>query len=218
MQVRPVNLPVKSTSVVSSEGYWDSTVARWQQAKRHAQGVAEASYACFATWELLRHFPVRKMNTTIAFYLWRTVLRVVCVHTLPIFQVVPIGLLSLYWFANGYDVPMCPDRFVGRFWEQRWASLVRFSRGMGPFLASDSSNGACYFLEFSVHQKLFRGSSWHINLAQFRRRYQNVALWVGKIGPICSCGFRLLLVHGSSHVHIRFLFWDSCLCVFGRLW
>lgn len=110
MQVRPVNLPVKSTSVVSSEGYWDSTVARWQQAKRHAQGVAEASYACFATWELLRHFPVRKMNTTIAFYLWRTVLRVVCVHTLPIFQVVPIGLLSLYWFANGYDVPMCPDR------------------------------------------------------------------------------------------------------------
>jgi len=41
--VRPVMLPVKSTSVVA-DGCFSSYSARFNQAKRHSQGVAELSY------------------------------------------------------------------------------------------------------------------------------------------------------------------------------
>ncbi|CAE6969463.1 PUT1 [Symbiodinium sp. CCMP2592] len=42
--LRPIFLPVKSTSVVSDKGVWQTWIDRWFQAKRHAQGVAELSF------------------------------------------------------------------------------------------------------------------------------------------------------------------------------
>jgi hypothetical protein len=45
IHLEPIWLPVTSYLVEDSRGAWASTYARFQQARRHAQGIAELSYA-----------------------------------------------------------------------------------------------------------------------------------------------------------------------------
>jgi hypothetical protein len=49
----PIFLPAEGYLVESSEGYWASCVARFQQARRHSQGVAELGYAMLQYVRLL---------------------------------------------------------------------------------------------------------------------------------------------------------------------
>jgi len=110
LRVRPVMLPVKSTSVIDEKGYWHTYLARWQQATRHCQGVAELSYSLLATWDLACTLPWRVYNLHFLMHLAKVILRPFFIHILPIVQSLGLGVLTLYWLVNNKRVPMCPDR------------------------------------------------------------------------------------------------------------
>ncbi|CAK0860937.1 unnamed protein product [Prorocentrum cordatum] len=57
LRLRPLMLPVKATMVVSEQGVLQTWRDRWTQARRHAQGVAELSFALLATWDTARWLP-----------------------------------------------------------------------------------------------------------------------------------------------------------------
>eukprot|EP00747_Dinoflagellata_sp_TGD_P161974 gnl/TRDRNA2_/TRDRNA2_179064_c0_seq1.p1 gnl/TRDRNA2_/TRDRNA2_179064_c0~~gnl/TRDRNA2_/TRDRNA2_179064_c0_seq1.p1 ORF type:complete len:697 (+),score=170.16 gnl/TRDRNA2_/TRDRNA2_179064_c0_seq1:80-2170(+) len=110
LYVKPVFLPVKSTSCVSSESYWQTWVDRWNQATRHTQGVAEFSYALLATYDCIMTLPWNIKSFHLFFRMWKVVFRLWCMHMLPILQGVALFVLTLYWYIKERQVPMCPDR------------------------------------------------------------------------------------------------------------
>merc|ERR1719265_2171940 len=117
LRIRPVYLPVKSTSVLSPKGYWWTWVERWHQARRHAQGVAELSYALLAAWDALLTLPWRAWSFTSAYRVSQVIIRLWCIHLLPICQAMGLGALTILWFMRGRKVPMCPTEI----W---WANLT----------------------------------------------------------------------------------------------
>jgi hypothetical protein len=139
LRVRPVMLPVKSTSVVSSDGYWASWVERWHQAKRHCQGVSELSYGFLATWDLLCTMPMRMYNLNFIMQLTKVVLRPFFIHILPICQALALGVLSFFWIVRNRMIPGCPDRIymasadgetllcgLAGAWALTWPVLIPF--------------------------------------------------------------------------------------------
>mmetsp|Transcript_32905 Transcript_32905/g.86930 ORF Transcript_32905/g.86930 Transcript_32905/m.86930 type:complete len:633 (+) Transcript_32905:95-1993(+) len=110
LRVRPIMLPVKSTSVIDPAGYWPSWVARWHQATRHCQGVAELSYSMLATYDLLCTLPLRVYNLHFLTHLFKVVFRPFLIHIVPVGQSIALGVLTLYWLLHNRSVPMCPDR------------------------------------------------------------------------------------------------------------
>lgn len=117
LRMRPVYLPVKSTSVLSTKGYWWTWVERWHQARRHAQGVAELSYALLAAWDALFTLPWQAWSFSWFYRIGQVVLRLWCIHLLPICQATGLGALTILWLARGRNVPMCPTEI----W---WADLT----------------------------------------------------------------------------------------------
>jgi len=109
LQVKPVFLPVKSTPVISEKGYWQNYIDRWYQAKRHTQGVAEVSYALLAAWDAMCVMPFSLWSFSFIAGVFKVITRLFCMHILPIIQSLGLATLSLYWFWNGRQVPMCPD-------------------------------------------------------------------------------------------------------------
>jgi len=110
LRVRPVMLPVKSTSVIDPDGYWATYVARWHQATRHCQGVAELSYCLLATWDLLWTLPLSVYNLHFLMHLGKVIFRPLFMHIMPIAQSLGLAVLTLYWLFHHRSVPMCPDR------------------------------------------------------------------------------------------------------------
>lgn len=118
LQVRPVYLPVKSTPVMSEDSYWQNYVDRWNQAKRHAQGIAEVSYALLAAWDALSVLPIRLWTLRLFTGIGKVLVRLLCMHILPIAQSAALGALTLYWLWNGRNVPMCPDYLTFAYLER----------------------------------------------------------------------------------------------------
>lgn len=110
LKVRQVMLPVKSTSVISSEGYWMTYVERWHQAVRHCQGVAELSCSFLCTWDLLCTMPSRLYSLSFLIQLFKVNAKIVCMHTLPNVQALCLAVLTLYWLYAGRRLPVCPDQ------------------------------------------------------------------------------------------------------------
>jgi hypothetical protein len=106
--VRPILLPVKSTSVVA-DGCLSSWLARFEQAKRHSQGVAEFSYVLLGVFNLLRTLPRKTYSWALARKLWRVVLLPFSINMLPICQTFPLAAISIMWFLNGKEIPQCPS-------------------------------------------------------------------------------------------------------------
>lgn len=109
-QVKGVLLPVKATSVVSEQGYWRTWVERWHQAKRHAQGVAELPYAMLVILDAISSMPLRFYTWAKVYAMAKVLTRLLCVHILPLTQLLAMTVMSVYWFYNKRMVPMCPDR------------------------------------------------------------------------------------------------------------
>jgi len=108
LEVRPIFLPVKSTSVASPDGWWQGWIERFHQGKRHAQGVSELSYTLLAVYDLLFTMPLSLQSVSLWIKLLRVVAKLMCMHTLPVIQGVALGILTLYWYANGRHIPQCP--------------------------------------------------------------------------------------------------------------
>jgi len=110
LRVRPVMLPVKSSSVVSADGYWATWKARWDQAKRHCQGVSELSFSLLATWDMLCTLPWSMYNFHFLMQLMKVLARPFMIHMVPVCQAMALGVLTLYWLLHHRTVPYCPDR------------------------------------------------------------------------------------------------------------
>lgn len=110
LDIRPVFLPVKSTAVANEE-YLQSWVDRWSQAKRHAQGVSELSYALLATYDAFTTQPLNRMlDPRVVFQLSQVFVRLFCMHILPILQGLCLGMLTATWFLHHRHIDLCPDR------------------------------------------------------------------------------------------------------------
>mmetsp|Transcript_40895 Transcript_40895/g.73912 ORF Transcript_40895/g.73912 Transcript_40895/m.73912 type:complete len:643 (-) Transcript_40895:115-2043(-) len=109
LMMHPVMLPVKSTSVASDSGTWTGWTERWQQAKRHAQGVAEFSYAILATWDLLSSMPREAWDFWMITALIKVFGRLFCVHLLPTCQVVAMTALATHWYYLGLTGAECDN-------------------------------------------------------------------------------------------------------------
>lgn len=133
LQLRPMYLPVKATSVVSEDGTWQTWIDRWFQAKRHAQGVAELSFAVLAAYDTFTQLPFHMYSFKLIVSIWRFVVKLLWVHVLPPCQFCGMVALVLHWLINGSQVPSCSDvssfrqtalcGFAG-VWVPTWPSFV----------------------------------------------------------------------------------------------
>jgi len=107
LEMYPVFLPVKSTSVINAESYWQSWTDRWYQGTRHARGVSELSYSLLAMYDAFWSIPTRVWS----FRLWAQIIkqpfRMFCVHVLPIVQSISLGAITLYWLWCDKKIPKC---------------------------------------------------------------------------------------------------------------
>lgn len=149
LRVRPVMLPVKSTSVMSDD-YWQTWSDRWGQAVRHCQGVAELSYSLLAFWDMIGTLPWRAYNCRFILQTWRVLIRMWFMHLFPLFQFMALTKLTSYWLFHGKHLPQCPDRVwvvshekfllcgLAGAWALTWPVLI-------PFVGVAASN--FYFLK-----------------------------------------------------------------------
>jgi len=112
LSMRAVMLPSKSTSVNSDKGYWATWGERWEQQKRHSQGVAEFSYMLLCIWDLLATMPLKAYTSRHMLEMLSLVRRAFLTHVLPPCQCLALGALTLYWLLHGEQIPMCPDRLI----------------------------------------------------------------------------------------------------------
>lgn len=112
LRLRPIFLPTKSTAVANTEAYWKSWVDRWMQAKRHAQGVSELSYALLATYDACQSslLPKRIFSPYLFYRMGQVLLRIWCMHVLPICQSICLTTLTIKWLWNNRHIELCPDR------------------------------------------------------------------------------------------------------------
>jgi hypothetical protein len=109
IQVKPIFLPVKSTPVISAEGYWQSYIDRWFQAKRHAQGMAELSYVLLATWDMLWTLPRASMTCTLFLSVGRVIMRLLLMQLLAVCQAIVFLPVIWIWLTHSQEVPLCPN-------------------------------------------------------------------------------------------------------------
>lgn len=101
-------LPVKSTSVVA-DGCISNWAARFGQAKRHAQGIAEFPYVLLGVFNMLRTLPRGAYGWALICKLCKVVLLPFTCNMLPTCHTFPFMAVSLQWFANSGELPQCPS-------------------------------------------------------------------------------------------------------------
>jgi len=106
LTVRPVYLPVKSTSV-STGSYWRTCVERWHQARRHAQGVSELSYAVLAACDAFATLPWKLQSFSLYWQVSKIIVRLWCMHLLPMCQAIALGAVTMMWLYHGTHIPDC---------------------------------------------------------------------------------------------------------------
>lgn len=113
LQVRPIMLPVKTTSV-EDKNCQKSWTSRFNQAQRHTQGVAELSYILLGLWDLLRSLPRSAYTCTLVCKVFRVVLVPFSINMLSICHAIPYAVMFLYWLYHRQEVPNCPHELWGQ--------------------------------------------------------------------------------------------------------
>jgi len=114
LQVRPIMLPVKTTSV-EDKNCQKSWTSRFNQAQRHTQGVAELSYILLGAFDLLRTLPRSAYTCALISKLFRVVLIPFSINMLSICHAIPFAVMALYWMFHGQQVPHCPNELWLQF-------------------------------------------------------------------------------------------------------
>lgn len=113
LTVRPVMLPVKSTSLQCSYesgqciGWYRGWVERFHQARRHQHGIAEVSYTLLSTYELLRLMPCNIRSLRLVHELVSVLRLPFAVYILPNIETVALFMMTVFWLWNGQTVPSC---------------------------------------------------------------------------------------------------------------
>jgi len=110
LRLRPVMVPVKSTSVLSADGCWATWRERWSQATRHCQGVAEVSYSLLVAWDMFHTLPWNCYSAHVVVTIIKVLTGPILMHLVPVCQAIAMTVLTVYWLANHRAVPECPDR------------------------------------------------------------------------------------------------------------
>eukprot|EP00747_Dinoflagellata_sp_TGD_P162026 gnl/TRDRNA2_/TRDRNA2_179172_c0_seq1.p1 gnl/TRDRNA2_/TRDRNA2_179172_c0~~gnl/TRDRNA2_/TRDRNA2_179172_c0_seq1.p1 ORF type:complete len:633 (-),score=86.58 gnl/TRDRNA2_/TRDRNA2_179172_c0_seq1:45-1943(-) len=203
LQVRPVMLPVKSTSVVSSRGYWQTWIERWHQASRHSQGVAELSYAMLAAYDTLASLPWRLWNFRMIFSMLRLFTKIIFMHVLPVLQAVALATLTIFWLAKGRDVPQCPERIYVAWGDQK-----------GDLLICGLAGAWCLVWPFAIPMFMFGLANYCIfvvcNLqpaeAVASKKEAKKSLWHGSDGDLKpTCGSKRLTLFSVTAIDCMFL-------------
>jgi len=125
LRVRPVMLPVKTTSVEDSNCK-KSWMSRFNQATRHTQGVAEYCYIMLGVWDLLCTLPFRAYTCSLVCKLCRVVMIPFSINMLPIIHAIPFAMFALYWMWHLEEVPECPHTLWLQF-DEKMFWLCAFS-------------------------------------------------------------------------------------------
>lgn len=145
VQLYPIFLPAISYLAESSDGWWASIVARFHQARRHSQGVAELSYVLLQYITLMRHVGIFKLplrtHGSIGSIIWKMT-TVHITNSVQAFALVCTAVLalqaSLKWvMAGGVQTLMTLAAKVGFF-----------SRCVSSFNDVFGSNGQALGLTF----------------------------------------------------------------------
>lgn len=110
LELQSVPLPVKSTSVISEEGWWESCEERFSQAKRHAQGVTEFEYAVLAILTMAPNLPLSCHSFFIVWKTFKALMRLCSMHFLPMLQPLTLAVVTIDWLWYNTQIPECPDR------------------------------------------------------------------------------------------------------------
>lgn len=166
LQVRPVFLPVKSSPVIA-QGYWQTYIERWHQAKRHAQGLAELPYAMLVMWDAICTLPASTYSFNLFYKMMRIFIRLFCMHLLPLLQAVSLAVMTLYWLYRRRQLPTCPNSLriyeamdneyslcaLGGAWSLVWPMVI-------PFVLVILANYAFYSSSF-IRPAKTNTSAWH---------------------------------------------------------
>lgn len=104
LQLQPVWLPVTSYMVEDSRGWQYSVWARFQQARRHAQGIAELSYCMLQYWSILNEIE-GKMPLRSHIRILGLAFKYMTVHIINTWQgflMLCMGLVGVYWSIKNY--------------------------------------------------------------------------------------------------------------------
>lgn len=190
--LRPIFLPVKSTSVVSDKGVWQTWIDRWFQAKRHAQGVAELSFFVLAVWDALRQLPTALWSASFALSVTRMAGTLMFIHMIPPCHFVAMGSLLLYWMANRHidicspaenarDFALCSAAGV---WNPAWPAIPITALIIAASVAMVST----------------------VYLQPLERGHYRSSLWTLEAGGLpTTCGSSLMTLTGL-------VLWDCLVC------
>mmetsp|Transcript_23459 Transcript_23459/g.54703 ORF Transcript_23459/g.54703 Transcript_23459/m.54703 type:complete len:759 (+) Transcript_23459:62-2338(+) len=95
VSLRAVYLPAEGYLVESSNGYFESCYARFVQARRHAQGMAELGYALLQYLRLLRSVGGRAFSLVCHFKIWGIFLKMITVHIVNTVQAFALVLAAV---------------------------------------------------------------------------------------------------------------------------
>mmetsp|Transcript_43608 Transcript_43608/g.79463 ORF Transcript_43608/g.79463 Transcript_43608/m.79463 type:complete len:743 (+) Transcript_43608:55-2283(+) len=96
--LQPVYLPAEGYLVESSDGYFQSCYARFVQARRHAQGMAELGYALLQYLRLLFSVGGRALSLMCHVKIWGIFIKMITVHivnTVQAFALILAGVVLL---------------------------------------------------------------------------------------------------------------------------
>lgn len=99
VKVQPVMLPAVSYLVESSDGYWASCWARFQQARRHSQGVVELGYALLQYVRLMRSVGIRMLPWRTHVAIWSILLKIQTLHITSTAQCFALTMATLSTFV-----------------------------------------------------------------------------------------------------------------------
>eukprot|EP00929_Paragymnodinium_shiwhaense_P096962 TRINITY_DN5872_c0_g1_i1.p1 TRINITY_DN5872_c0_g1~~TRINITY_DN5872_c0_g1_i1.p1 ORF type:complete len:713 (+),score=155.79 TRINITY_DN5872_c0_g1_i1:129-2267(+) len=95
VNLQPVFLPVISYLVESNDGYFASCYARFQQCRRHCQGIAELSYVVLQYVSLMQAVGFSGLPFAAHMGVWRIMQKMVFVHVINMVHAFVITLLPL---------------------------------------------------------------------------------------------------------------------------
>jgi len=108
LKLRPVFLPIKSTSVKATETWQQAHTQAWQKARRQAQGVSELSYGVLAVFDFMRNAPRNQFKFQLLVRMLKLLFTLMLNHIIPICQSTALAFLSIRWTLHGRVLDNCP--------------------------------------------------------------------------------------------------------------
>lgn len=167
VEVQPVFLPAVSYLVESSDGYKASCLARFQQARRHMQGVVELGYTLLQYCRLVREAGFLELPVRTHAAIWSIMIKMQTLHitsTCQCFALIMAAITSLapgilHWLWSGglFSVLASTQSFATLAFDG-WTALDIAQQALAASFGQISGVVGFYsFIAFFVMVDLFEG-------------------------------------------------------------